>query len=159
MPILAVLVYARAVWFTKTFGQEKGESWAAPYGRWLTRNESQFEELMTKLTHLDGEFAVAKMHSAKRSTLPNGPLDGYISSRKVPAAPKGKELVTIADFLFVVGKFRWDSTTQYFPFETPTKRSLVMAKVLTKVQAEYPADAREKKIEGTVKLAVIVPTD
>jgi len=25
-------------WFTKNFGQEKGESWAEPYGRWLTRN-------------------------------------------------------------------------------------------------------------------------
>jgi hypothetical protein len=33
-------------WFTKNFGQENGESRAEPYGRWLTRNESQFEDLL-----------------------------------------------------------------------------------------------------------------
>lgn len=40
-------------WFTKNLGQEKGESWAEPYGRWLTRNQSQFEDLMMKLAHMD----------------------------------------------------------------------------------------------------------
>jgi TonB family protein len=146
-------------WFTKNFGQEKGESWAEPYGRWLTRKESQFEDLMMKLAHMDGEFLVAKMDTAKRYDLLNGPLDGYITSWKIPAAPKGKELVTIADFFFVDGKFRWDGTTQYFPFETPTKRSIVMAKVVRKVQPKYPAEARENRIEGTVRLQVIVCKD
>src|ERR1700751_1093095 len=87
-------------WFTKNFGQEKGESWAGPYGRWLTRNESQFKDLMMKLAHMDGEFVVAKMDTAKKYDLLNGPLDGYIVRWKVPAAPKGKELLTIADFFF-----------------------------------------------------------
>lgn len=56
---------------------------------------------MMKLAHMDGEFFVAKMDTAKGYDLLNGPLDGYIASWKVPAAPKGKELVTIADFFFV----------------------------------------------------------
>jgi len=145
-------------WLTKNFGQEKGESWAEPYGRWLTKNESQFEDLMMKLAHMDGEFFAEKMDTAKRDLF-DGPLDGYIAGWKVPAAPKGKELVTIADFFFVDGKFRWDSTSHYFPFETPTKRSMVMAKVVRKVQPEYPAKARENRIEGTVKLQVIVRKD
>lgn len=146
-------------WFTKNFGQEKGESWAEPYGRWLTRSENQFEDLMMKLAHMDGEFVVEKMDTAKRYDLLNGPLDGYIASWKVPAAPKGKELVTLADFFFVEGKFRWDSTTQYFPFQEPNKRSMVPAKLLKKVPPEYPAEARENRIEGTVKLQVVVQKD
>jgi len=93
-------------WFTKNFGQEKGESWAEPYGQRLTTNENQFEDLMMKLAHMDGEFIVEKMDTAKRYVPLNGPLDGYIASWKVPAAPMGKELVTLADFFFIEGKFR-----------------------------------------------------
>src|SRR5208283_178143 len=29
-------------WFTTTFGQDKGESWAEPYGKSLRANERQF---------------------------------------------------------------------------------------------------------------------
>src|SRR5665213_3844903 len=28
-------------WFTKTYGKEKGRSWAAPYGRELSNNEAE----------------------------------------------------------------------------------------------------------------------
>src|ERR1700733_3747583 len=31
-------------WFTDNFGQEKGESWAGPYGRDLVKNEQEFQE-------------------------------------------------------------------------------------------------------------------
>jgi TonB family protein len=54
---------------------------------------------------------------------------------------------------------KWDSTGQYFPFQPPAKHSLVPAKVVKKVQPEYPAEARENKIEGMVKLQVIVQKD
>jgi hypothetical protein len=53
-------------WFTKNFGQEKGESWAEPYGRWLAKNEKEFQELFVKLAHMDGEFAIENMDTAKR---------------------------------------------------------------------------------------------
>jgi TonB family protein len=125
----------------------------------LRKNENQFEDLMVKLAHMDGEFVVEKMNTAKRYDLLNGPLDGRIASWKVPTESKGKKLVTIADFFFVDGKFRWDSTTQYFPFQKPKIASIVPAKLVKKVQPEYPAEAREKRIEGTVKLQVIVRKD
>jgi TonB family protein len=114
---------------------------------------------MMKLAHLDGEFIVEKMDTAKRYDLLNGPLDGYIASWKVPSAPKDKELVTLADFFFIEGKFRWVSTVQYFPFQPPSKHSFVPAKVLKKVQPEYPAEARQNKIQGTVKIQVIIEKD
>jgi hypothetical protein len=114
----------------------------------LRKNENQFEDLMVKLAHMDGEFVVEKMNTAKRYDLLNGPLDGRIASWKVPTESKGKKLVTIADFFFVDGKFRWDSTTQYFPFQKPKIASIVPAKLVKKVQPEYPAEARERELKG-----------
>jgi len=125
-------------WFTTNFGQEKGESWAEPYGRWLGKHEKEFEELLVQLSQMDGEFAIAKMDTARRYDLLNGPLDGYLASWKRPTAPKGDQLVKIGDFFFVDGKFRWDSTAQYFAFQKPKTASILPAKLLKKVSPEYP---------------------
>ncbi len=146
-------------WFTSNFGQEKGESWARPYGRWLEKNEKEFQELLEKLAHMDGEFTIEKLDSAKRYDLFNGPLDEYRVGWRRPGAPKGEELVSIADFFFVEGEFRWDSTTQYFPFQKPHSGAFVPGKLIKKVQPEYPAEAQEKRIEGTVKLHVVLKKD
>jgi len=146
-------------WFTTNFGQEKGESWAEPYGRWLEKNEKELQELLVQLARMDGEFAIEKMDTAKRYDLLNGPLDGYVASWKRPTAPKGKQLVTIADFFFVEGKFRWDSTTQYFPFQKPKTGSIVPAKLIKRVAPEYPEEARQKAVQGTVVLNVLLRKD
>jgi TonB family protein len=146
-------------WFTLNFGQEKRESWAEPYGRWLAKDEKEFEELLVKLAHMEGEFDIEKLDSAKRYDLLNGPLDEYRASWKRPAAPKGEELVSIADFFFVEGKFRWYTGSWYIPFQKPKTGSVLPAKLVKKVQPKYPAEAQEKRIEGTVKLKVIVQKD
>jgi TonB family protein len=146
-------------WFTSNFGREKGESWAEPYGRWLAKNEKEFQELLVKLAQMDGEFAIEKMDTAKRYDLLNGPLDGYLASWKRPTAPKGEKLVTIGDFFFVGGKFRWDSNTQYFPFQKPKTGSIVMAKLVKRVSPKYPEEARQKAIQGTVVLNVVLLKD
>jgi TonB family protein len=137
----------------------KGESWAEPYGRWHAKHEKEIQELLVQLAHMDGEFAVKKIDTGKGYDLLNGPLDGFLANWKRPAASKGEEIVSIGDFFFVEGKFRWDSTTQYFPFQKPKTASIVPAKLLKKSRPEYPAEAQEKRIEGTVKLQVIVRKD
>lgn len=147
------------IWFTKNFGQEKGESWAEPYGRWLAKDENEFQEVLVRLAHMEGEFGVERLDPAKRYDLLNGPLDEYRASWKRPAAPKGEELVSIADFFFVEGGFRWYTGTWQVPFQKAKTGSLVSAKLVKKVEPEYPAEAREKRIEGTVKLKVIVQKD
>jgi TonB family protein len=146
-------------WFTANFGQEKGESWAEPYGRWLPKHEREFQELLVQLSHLDGEFAIEKMDTAKRYDLLNGPLDAYLASWKRPTAPKDEQLVKIGDFLFVKGKFRWDSNTQYFPFQKSKTGSFVQAKLIKRVSPEYPEEARQKAIQGTVILNVVLRRD
>jgi len=52
-----------------------------------------------------------------------------------------------------------DGTALYFPFQKPKTASIVPAKLVKKIQPDYPAEAQEKKIEGTVKLQVIVRKD
>jgi len=113
---------------------------------------------MVKLAHMDG-VAVEKLDAAKRYDLLNGPLDEYRASWKRPEAPKGEELVSVADFFFVEGKFRWDSTTQYFPFQKPKTGSIVMAKLVKRVSPKYPEEARQKAIQGTVVLNVVLLKD
>lgn len=146
-------------WFTKTFGQEKGESWAGPYGRQLATNEDQFESLLLKLARMPGDFGVEKMDTAKRFGSLGGPLDGYVATWKNEAAPKGKEIVTLADFFFIEGKFRWDSTTGYFPFQEKSKHSFVPGRLIKKVEPEYPVAARQNNIQGSVKIKVIIRKD
>ncbi len=146
-------------WFTTMFGRESGESWAEPYGRWLAKNEKEFQELMVRLAHMDGEFVVEKGGAMRKSDLLNNPLDGYRADWRTPRTSKGGEVVHIADFFFIEGKFRWDSTVEYFPFQKANTGSIVPAKLVKKVQPEYPAEAQKKGIEGTVKLQVIVRKD
>jgi TonB family protein len=109
-----------------------------------------------KLAHMDGEFAIEKIDTAK---ILYGPLDRYIARWKRPLVPKDEELVTIGEFFFVDGKFRWNSNTEFFPFQKPKFASIVPAKLIKRVQPEYPAEAQGKRIEGTVKLQVLVHKD
>jgi TonB family protein len=146
-------------WFTSNFGQEKGESWAEPYGRWLAKDEKEFQEFFVKLAQMEGEFITQSLDSAKTWGSVNGSLDAYRAKWRTRDAPKGEDAVHVGDFYFVGGKFRWFTPSWYDPFQTPTKRSIVPAKLVKKVQPDYPAEARENKTEGTVKLQVIVHKD
>lgn len=146
-------------WFTATFGQEKGESWAEPYGRWLAKNEKNFEELMTRLAHTDGEFVIVKSGAMRKYDLLNNPLDGYRADWRTPRETNGGGLAHIGDFFFIEGKFRWDSTVEYSPFQKAKTGSIVPAKLVKKIEPQYPAEAKEKGVEGTVKLQIIVRKD
>jgi TonB family protein len=145
-------------WFTSNFGKEKGDSWAEPYGRWLVKDEKEFQELMVTLAHMDGDFATKKMDTD--SLHPVADLfDGYVAYWKKPLGTNGEEERKIGDFFFAEGKFRWYTGTWYDPFQKRQNTSLVMAKLVKKVQPEYPPEAREKRIEGTVKLKVVLRKD
>jgi TonB family protein len=143
-------------WFTSNFGQETGESWAEPYGRWLAKHEKEFQELLVKLAHMDGEFAIEKIDTAK---ILYGPLDRYIARWKRPLVPKDEELVNIGDFFFVEGQFRWNSNMEYFAFQKVKTASLEHAKLTKQIAPKYPEEARQKAIQGTVVLNVLLRKD
>lgn len=145
-------------WFTATFGQEKGGSWGRAYGKELEKDQKDFEDLLLQLSHMEGRFSIHQIDSANRYDTLEGQLDEYLADW-IKSTPRGEEMVHIADFFFIEGRFRWDSAVHYFPFQKPSTHSVVGARLVKKVQPEYPAEAREKGIEGIVKLLVIVGKD
>lgn len=147
-------------WFASNFGQEKAEkNWTKPYEQGLAKREEEFQELFNRLAHMDGEFEVEKIDTANRFDLFNGPLDGYTAYWKKPLGPTGEERRNIGDFFFVDGKFRLMSALDISAFREPIKHSVIPAKLVRRVLPIYPAEARDKKIEGTVKLQVTVQKD
>ncbi len=146
-------------WFTTTFGQEKGERWAGPYGKLLQKNQRDFQDLLIQLSQMEGEFSIQKVDAAKRYDTLTGPLDEYRADWKKSGAPKGQEVQHIAEFFFIEEKFRWDSTVQFFPFQKAKPGSFVPGKLVKGVPPDYPEEARQKSIQGTVILNVILRKD
>ena len=143
-------------WFISTFGQEKGESWAGPYGKMLQKDQKDFQDLLIRLSQLEGEFSIQKVDTPKTYDALTGPLDEYLADWKKSGAPNGQEVQHIAEFFFIEGKFRWNSTVQFFPFQNAKSGSFVPGKLVKRVQPEYPEEARQKSIQGTVILNVIL---
>jgi len=146
-------------WFTTTFGQDRGESWAGPYGKMLRKDQEDFQGLLIKLSHMAGEFSAQKVDSVKRYDTFTGPLDEYLSDWEEAGAPKGPEPRHIAEFFFIEGQFRWNSTVDYSPFQNAKLGSFVLGNLIKRVAPEYPEEARKKSIQGTVILNVILRTD
>jgi TonB family protein len=110
-------------WFTTTFGQEKGESWADPYGDRLAVNEAEFQGTIQRLAPLKGDISTRKVNGAPKGG--NGMEKGLLDSLKQTvdifyAEWNGSEGDAdsrnnpIGYFMFIDGRFRWDSTISAF---------------------------------------------
>jgi TonB family protein len=146
-------------WFIHMFGPDKGASWAGPYGKDLAEQEKNFQQLWIELANQKGEIVVVQVDTVKKYDTLTGPLDEYIATWKKSEATNGRSTEPIGPFYFVDGKFRWDSTVRYPRDFSPIKGSVVAAKLIEKVQPVYPPEAREKRIEGTVVLNVVITKD
>jgi TonB family protein len=104
-------------WFTRTFGKEKGESWAGPYGRDLKEREnylvSQFLEIGTE----NGELEIRKVNDAPKSEMESGmigalqrPVDIFYAGWNQQQTRNLFSNQLIGYFVFLDGRFRWDST-------------------------------------------------
>jgi protein TonB len=69
-------------WFTRTFGQEKGERFGGMYGKSLRASELQFEMLCTELAKQKGEISIEKVDTTRRYGALSGPLDEYKANWK-----------------------------------------------------------------------------
>jgi TonB family protein len=146
-------------WFATTFGRDRSDSWAGSYGKMLRKDQEDFEGLLITLSRMEGEFSAQKLDSVKRYGTLVGPLDEYLADWKEAGAPKGQEPRHIAEFFFIEGKFRWNSTVEYSPFQNTKSSFVVLGKLLKRVPPAYPEEARKKSIQGTVILNVILRTD
>jgi TonB family protein len=146
-------------WFIKSFGEDKGGGWGESYGKTLKKDQKDFEEFLIQLSQMEGEFSVEKVDTAKRYDTLRGPLDEYIASwKKAPSTGEDKP-EHLAEFVFIDGKFRWNSTAHYFPFQTLKTGRIVMGKLVKNAPPVYPEEARRKSIQGTVVLNVILRKD
>jgi TonB family protein len=101
------------VWFTTTFGRDKGESWAIPYGKMLKENEAHFQENMVRLAHQLGDVSIQKLDSSKVFDTLNGPLDYFLADWNPSHPAKDQPAEPIGYFFFIEGKFRWNSTITF----------------------------------------------
>jgi TonB family protein len=101
------------VWFTTTFGRDKGESWAGPYGKMLKENELHFQENMVRFAHQPGDVSIQKLDSRKVFDTLNGPLDYFLANWNPLHPAKNRRAEPIGYFFFIEGKFCWDSTITF----------------------------------------------
>ncbi len=146
-------------WFTTTFGQEKGESWAGPYGNPLQENEKHFQDLLVQLAHEDGEVSVQTVDTAKKYDTLTVLLDEYLADWKKSGIPESTRVEHIGYFYFIEGEFRWDSTVRFVSIQKANLDSFVPAKLTKRVPPEFPEEARQKRIQGTVILSATIRKD
>jgi TonB family protein len=182
-------------WFTTTFGREKGGSWAEPYGRDLAKNQENFETLFLQMAADDGEINTRKVNDnpgppggmeAGMINGVQGPVDFYFAGWKKRGSPQDSKSDPIGYFVFLDGKFRWDSTINFIkiqPADVPGKAAppggssaqtsigrsngpfhpgfggVTYPSCTFCPDPEYTREARAKHIEGTVVLRVIIQPD
>jgi TonB family protein len=104
-------------WFTKTFGKEKGASWAGSYGRNLTERERDLASLFLKVAVEEGELEIRKVNEAPKPGIERRMIDTLQErvdifysgwNQRQLQRPFSNELVGY--FVFLDGRFRWDST-------------------------------------------------
>lgn len=105
-------------WFARTFGSEKGNSWAEAYDVNLGANEKYLEDVLTQLAGDDGEFLIRKVNDdpaparKMEAGLVNAlqrPVDIFFASWKKRESPQDSESTAVGYFVFLDGRFRLDS--------------------------------------------------
>jgi len=179
-------------WFTTTFGQERGESWAEPYANDLAERRENFENLFMQMAGDDGEISARKVNdnpgrleSIEAGMVKglHGPVDYFFASWKKRGSLQDSKGDPIGYFVFLDGKFRWDSTivfTKSQPVDVSGKavsqvgpsRQSAVGKVNGPFHPgvggitypacsfcpdpQYTKEAKAKQVEGTVSLQVII---
>ncbi|PYU69686.1 MAG: hypothetical protein DMG52_28265 [Acidobacteria bacterium] len=155
-------------WFTSTFGQEKGQSLASTYGKFLKVSELQFQMLWAELAKQDGEISIEEADTAKRYGRVAGALDEYKANWKKTDSSEGPNLQAIGLFDFVDGKFRLHEflhevrivSTNKVGAPSPARpNNVVPGRLVNRVQPVYPEAARQLRIQGMVALNVFVRKD
>ncbi len=100
-------------WFISTFGEDKGESWAGPYGQRLEKSESLFQERIIRIASQSGEVSVQKLDPTKMFDTVTKPIDLFLADWNPSGRTKNDGADHIGYFFFIDGKFRWDSTTTF----------------------------------------------
>ncbi len=117
-------------WFISAFGREQGLSWAQPYGKELGSNESNLQFLLNDLAGKEGAFATRQVTGAQRAgnqmeeamqelaASRNHPVDIFYADWNASAGGGDSKKVPIGYFMFIDGKFRWNSNVGVFQMQS-----------------------------------------
>lgn len=135
-------------WFVHTYGREKGESWSGPYGRNLADDEAYLSTRFLEIRSQNGELEVREVNGAPTTEMESAMLGAQKHKAKIfyagwrqpePRAPFSNPL--IGYFVFLKGRFRWDSTIM------PLKVTVVDPNA-------SPADSRARPSNDSSKIPV-----
>jgi TonB family protein len=154
-------------WFTRTYGQEKGQARAGAYGKSLKLSEQQFEMLLVELAKQEGEIAINKLDAANRRFDPAkkddvlaNPTDEFKADWRKTDTSAGPASQAIGFFCFVDGKFRLKSFPHEVQILSTTKPGpVVPGKLISRVQPVYPESARKLRLRGMVSVNVVIHKD
>jgi TonB family protein len=157
-------------WFASAFGNDDGEKLAATY-------KNSWEDFEDRFTNMMTDFAAqGRTHiSVKEVSLPAKPAMGgqnepaatdgettplFYSAEAAKGSEQGWPLPGV--YTYAQGAFRlvnW-RTLYGLPYVKPMRirigGNVAAAKLLHQVTPEYPAEARDKKVSGTVLLHVVL---
>jgi TonB family protein len=117
-------------WFISAFGREQGLSWAQPYAKELASNESNLQFLLNDLDGKEGAFATRQVNGTQRAgnqmeeamqelaANTNHPVDIYYADWNASAGGGDSKKVPIGYFMFIDGKFRWNSNVGAFKVQS-----------------------------------------
>ena len=176
-------------WFAATFGEDRGESWAGPYGDNLDHMDEAFVQSLLVLAESPREVLTRKVNdnpqpgqgfeSALLQSL-RRPADIFFAEWKTPDTPKGAHGDPIGYFLFIDGKFRWNSTIADSKVlnetsrranpsprragasegadtpSTPGRNGTTYPSCVSCPTPDYPKEARADDVEGVVILKLVV---
>jgi TonB family protein len=158
-------------WFTDIFGPAKGEELQKQYS---TQHKQFVSSTLKKLRGFNKSDASVYTKSGSAGELKPPAAAPPQSLKPIPTAhdyeihysTEGTERSTWMDnFIYVDGKFRFFGPGGY-PFWDPPNIRLANAcggppngQLIHRVEPEYPDEARQKHIEGFVRMRVTVATD
>jgi TonB family protein len=159
-------------WFTKTFGREKGEGWAGAYRLNLDENEKNFEELLAQLAGEDGEFLTRNVNDdpAPAREIEAGMVDAlqrpvviFFASWKERGSPQNSKSISIGYFVFLDGRFRWDSAISSIKIQPEPASNIAAPQDVSSAQTAGgpntpPASGKDKGILRVGVGGVGIPT-
>jgi hypothetical protein len=104
-------------WYLTNFGTD-GSQLADYYQKNFTKSEQQLEDQMTQFARQEGGFSVKKQDPKKAySNIVTAP-EVFLASYETSSRDEQEDFSSpIGYFLFIDGKFRWDSTIQWITLD------------------------------------------
>jgi len=158
-------VPSHRAWFTRIFGDVEGQKLAERYQKLLPKLVWRLQkDLSYNWPGIGTEFGV-ELWSKEKESVAQGLDKSLLAALKQPAwyyevaivPPGRKTRWPFALFFYVDGAYRYVPVDIFSSLrQVPARVSVKEPKLIHQEQAEYPAAARAKKIEGTVRLEVVV---